>query len=339
MPAGGAIIVIGSINMDLVVRTPRIPQAGETLLGDGFMTLPGGKGANQAVAAAKLSRAGMEVHMIGRVGDGDFGQRLLNGLDQHRVNTRHVTVTEGIASGIAMILVDRRGENTIIVSPGANGLLSPRDIDAADNLIATASVVVMQLEIPLETAEYALALCQQHGVFVILDPAPVPRRGLPRALYGVNVLTPNHLEAEALLGLSKGRHSSEKRTNRLSAKPVQDSTAKHANDPKLIASRLLSRGARAVVIKRGHRGAVLMDRSGQIKTIKAFKVNVVDTTAAGDAFTAALAVAHAEGLELEQAARFASAAGAVSCQTFGAQPGLPTREAVDQLAARMGMRG
>jgi ribokinase len=317
------IVVIGSINMDLVVRTPRIPMAGETLLGDGFMTLPGGKGANQAVAAAKLARPGTRVHMVGRVGDGDFGQRLLNGLSQHHVDIGHVTVSEGTPSGVAIILVDRKGENTIVVSPGANALLSTRDIDAAEGVIATAAVVVMQLEIPLEAVSHALAMCQRHGVFVILDPAPVPPRGLPRALYGVDLLTPNQLEAEALLGFESGH----------------DSTAKQSQDAKMIASRLLAHGARAVVIKRGQRGAVLIDRSGKIRAVKAYKVNVVDTTAAGDAFTAGLAVAQSEGLDLEQAARFASAAGAVSCQSFGAQPALPTREAVDQLAARMGIRG
>jgi ribokinase len=314
MPEIRPIVVVGSVNMDLVLRTPRIPAPGETILGENFVTIPGGKGANQAVAAAKLAREGTQVHMVGRVGDDDFGQRLLNGLTGHGVHTRHVTVTEGIPSGVAMILVDRRGENSIVVAPGANAKLSPADVDAAEGLIATASAVVMQLEVPLETVGHTLALCQQHGVFTILDPAPVPPK-MPRALYGVDVLTPNQNEAERLLGLN----------------PAHALTPKRTEDPKLVTTRLLSRGSRSVVLKRGSRGAVLIDRDGVIRTVKGFKIKVVDTTAAGDAFTGALAVAHAEGMELPAAVRFANAAGAIACQSFGAQPGLPGREAVDQL--------
>src|SRR4051812_10440128 len=187
----GAIVVIGSINMDLVCRTAHLPRVGETILGKDFVTVPGGKGANQAVAAAKLARGHREVHMIGRVGDDDFGQRLLNGLSGHNVDTSGVTISEGHSSGIAVILVDEQGENSIVVAPGANALLRAKDLDAAEELIAGASVVLMQLEIPLETVRHAIAICQRHHVFTILDPAPVPARGLPRALMGVDVLTPN----------------------------------------------------------------------------------------------------------------------------------------------------
>jgi ribokinase len=315
MAAPGRIVVVGSINMDMVLRTPRIPAPGETLLGENFATIAGGKGANQAVAAAKLAREGTEVHMIGRVGDDDFGQRLLNGLAQHHVSTTHVTVTEGTPSGVAVILVDRQGENTIVVAPGANAKLLPRDVDAARNLIIGASVVMLQLEIPLETVAHVIAMCQENGVFTILDPAPVPPEGMPRALFGVDVLTPNQREADSLIGL----------------KDTHDTLPKRADDAKQIGSELLSRGAKSVVLKRGQRGAVLVDRDGTIRTVKAMKVKIVDTTAAGDAFTAALAVAHAEGVELAQAVRFANAAGAACCSDFGAQPALPGREAVDLL--------
>ncbi|HWE03441.1 MAG TPA: ribokinase [Tepidisphaeraceae bacterium] len=315
MAAPKKIVVVGSINMDLVARTERIPRPGETLLGDSFVTIPGGKGANQAVAAAKLAREGITVHMVGRVGDDDFGQRLLNGLTRHHVDTRHVTVSEGIASGVAVILVDRKGENMIVVAPGANGLLSPKDVDLAQTLITEATVVVLQCEIPPATVEHVIAMCQRHGVYTILDPTPVPANGLPRALYGVDVLTPNQLEAEALLGLQSSGGT----------------TSKSAEDAKMIGTELLSRGARSVVLKRGSRGAVLIDRDGTIQTIKPFKVNVVDTTAAGDAFTAALAVARAEGMEPPAGVRFANAAGAACCGGFGAQPALPTREAVNLL--------
>src|SRR6185437_5336035 len=167
MPASGRIVVVGSINMDMVLRTPRIPAPGETLIGENFATIAGGKGANQAVAAAKLAREGTEVHMIGRVGDDDFGQRLLNGLAQHHVNTTHVAVTEGTPSGVAVILVDRQGENTIVGAWGSDARLLPTALDAARDLIIGASVVLLQLEIPLETVAHVIAMCQENGVFTI----------------------------------------------------------------------------------------------------------------------------------------------------------------------------
>jgi ribokinase len=309
------VVVIGSVNMDLVCRTSHIPRAGETILGSDFLTIPGGKGANQAVAAAKL---GADVHLIARVGDDDFGQRLLNGLKNNRVHRRHVTVTEGVSSGVATILVDRTGENAITVAPGANARLSLADIDAAEGLIATASAVILQLEIPLPTVRHAIATCQRLGVFTILDPAPVPPKGLPRALYGVDLLVPNRIEAEMLLDLGAARRRRAARTRKLA-------------DPKQIGIDLLARGPKAVILKLGERGSILLDRNGHIQRIKPFKVRAVDTTAAGDAFSAALAVARAEGRELPQAARFASAAGALACTAFGAQPSLPGREAVDRL--------
>jgi ribokinase len=311
------IVVIGSINMDLVARCSRIPAPGETILGDQFVTMPGGKGANQAVAAARLAGKGLEVHMVGRVGGDDFGSRLLNGLTQHKVNTRHVTLTEGASSGVAMILVDKKGENSIVVAPGANAKLAPADVDAAENVIATAAAVVMQLEVPLETITHALAMCQRHGVFTILDPAPVPPRGLPRPLYGVDLLTPNHQEALRLLGIDP-----------------QSSVARRPSDLKQIGTRLIARGSKAIALKLGGKGAMLVGNDGNIKTVRSFKVKVEDTTAAGDAFTGALAVARAEGMDLSGAIRFAAAAGAACCASFGAQPALPDRAAVEKLLER-----
>src|SRR3954454_3582570 len=216
MAKSGPIVVIGSINMDLVCRTPHIPRAGETILGNGLVTIPGGKGANQAVAAAKLASPNTKVHMIGRVGSDDFGQRLLNGLTQHGVDTTHVTLTEGVASGVAMILVDTKGENTIVVTPGANAKLTPRDIDAAEDLIKTASVVLIQLEIPYQTVTHAIAMCQRLGVYSILDPAPAAHK-LPRTMMGVDLFTPNQSEAEILLGLDLN-----KRRQRVKRKGVPD---------------------------------------------------------------------------------------------------------------------
>lgn len=311
---GGPIVVIGSINMDLVCRTPHIPRPGETILGSEFVTIPGGKGANQAVAAVKLSKHG-PVHMVGRVGEDDFGQRLLNGLTQHKVGTKFVTITEGVASGIALILVDRKGENSIVVTPGANHRLSPRDIDAAEGLIATASAVLMQLEIPLDAAQHAIAMCQRLGVFTILDPAPAAEN-LPRTLLGVDVLVPNQTEAEMILGLQP---------------QPQTGARQKVIDPKQIGMDLLARGPRAVVLKLGRKGCMLVARDGKIELARGFKMHVVDTTAAGDAFTAALAVARQENIDWPTALRLANAAGAITCQTFGAQPSLPTRDEVEKL--------
>ena len=324
-PAGKSIVVLGSANMDLVCRTARMPAPGETVLGGDLHCISGGKGANQAVAAAKL---GAQVHLIARVGDDDFGAHLLTCLQAHKVNTTHVTVTEGVSSGCAMILVDGQGENTIVVSPGANARLSPADVDAARDVIARASVVVMQLEVPADTIAHAIELCRKLNVRTILDPAPVPLEGLTESLSKVSILTPNQSEAQALL--PSGSMGRMKRTKLV--------------DAKQIASELLALGPDAVVLKLGAKGAMVLDNGldgsvnraspragGVIEQIAPFRTDVVDTTAAGDAFTAALAVAISESKPLRDAARFANAAGALACQSFGAQPSLPTRDAVDRL--------
>jgi ribokinase len=309
------IVIIGSANMDLVCRTPRIPAPGETILGESLITVPGGKGANQAVAAAKLADLDTDVYLVARVGDDDFGQRLMNGLVQHRVRTEHVTITEGASSGCAMILVDRKGENSIVVAAGANAKLNPIDIDRVKSLIAGAAAVVVQMEIPLETVRHAIELARELGVFTILDPAPVPPDGLPRELFDVDMLTPNQGEAELLLG--------RRRTHRVTRKKLMD--------PKLMAGELISMGAKAVALKLGARGALLMSRDGDIERVKPLKISVTDTTAAGDAFSAALAVGHSERMPMDQMVRFANAAGAACCTEFGAQPALPTREQVDAI--------
>ena len=300
----GPIVIIGSINMDLVCRTRAMPKPGQTILGGEFRTISGGKGANQAVAAARLAARGTSVHIVGRVGNDEFGQRLLAGLRTNKVNTDHVAVTKDVASGIATILVDARGENAIVVAPGANGRVTARDVDAARPLIARAAVVVMQLEIPLATVRHVVRLCRNLGVPTILDPAPVPDDGLPRDLHQVDILTPNELEAAMLL---KSRRSA-----------------------KVIAEQLHRRGPRQVVLKLGAKGSLLFN-DARVITAKPFKVKVVDTTAAGDAFTGAFAVAMAEGLAASEMLRFANAAGALCCTRLGAQPSLPTRRQVERL--------
>jgi ribokinase len=311
------IVVIGSINMDLVCRTPRVPRPGETVLGSDLATIPGGKGANQAVAAARLrspqaARLGGRVYMVGGVGDDDLGRRLLAGLCENGVNTDHVYVTAGAASGCAMILVDRRGENSIVVAPGANARVTPADVDAAVPLLRSAAVVVLQLEIPIATVRHVVAMCRRLGVPTILDPAPVPEAGLPAALFRVDVLTPNQPEAALLTGhVPTGRAPT--------ARPEQ--TGKN----------LLSRGPSIVVLKLGARGSMVVGRDGTLLRARPPKVRVAHSTAAGDAFTGALAVAMSEGMGMEQALRFANAAGALCCTKFGAQPALPHRDAVDRL--------
>jgi ribokinase len=300
------IVVIGSINMDLVTRTPRLPRAGETILGDAdLLTIPGGKGANQAVAAARLGGA---VHMVGRVGDDAFGRTLLDGLRANCVHTKHVRRTPGVASGTATILVDARGENCIVVAPGANARVSRADVDAAAPLIHRAAVVVLQLEIPLDTVAHAVRLSKRLGVPTILDPAPVPPGGVPDALYDVDVLSPNEHEAAALASAT-------------------------VRDPAALAALLSRRGARRVALKLGKRGSLWLEGDGKPLRVPAFAVDVVDTTAAGDAFTGALAVALAEGRPPGDALRFANATGAACCRRLGAQPSLPTRAAVARLMA------
>ena len=314
MSSARHIVVIGSANMDLVCRISRMPRGGETVLGEGLGTIPGGKGANQAVAAAKLAKD-TQVHLLARVGDDDFGQRLLNGLVQHRVNTEHVTITEGVPSGCAVILVDKRGENSIVVAPGANALLTSADVDRAGGLLAGAAAVVLQLEIPLETVLHAIELCRQLGVPTILDPVPVPPRGLPRELYRVDMLAPNQGEAELLVG--------RQRTHGVKSKKLRD--------PKQIAGTLVTRGPKTVVVKLGPRGALIEGRDGHIERVRSFKVSVQDTTAAGDAFIGALAVGESEGMPLRDSVRFANAAGAACFTEFGAQPALPSRQEVDRI--------
>jgi len=298
-----AVAVIGSANMDLVVRAARVPAPGETILGHDFATMPGGKGANQAVAAARL---GADCRFVARVGDDDFGQRLLASLTAAGVNCQHVTVTEGLATGVALIVVDELGENAICVARGANGKLSPEDIDAAEPIIASARVCLLQLEIPLQTVSHAIRLAKRHNVEVIVDcaPAPAPEK-VPPALFQADILTPNQSEAQILTG----------------------EPAAGKREARLVAAALAERGAKQVVLKLGERGALAFD-GNHFEHVRGYRIKPVDTTAAGDAFTAALAVCRAKGMNLFDSAKYANAAGAAACLKFGAQPAMPTAEEV-----------
>jgi ribokinase len=304
MPTPARIAVLGSINMDLVVRCALLPKPGETIIADSASEIPGGKGANQAVASA---RAGGQVTMIGRIGDDAFASRLRDNLSREKICVDFVSETKGCASGIAIVAVESSGENAIMVVPGANGRVTTEDVDAAANVIRSADVLLLQLEIPLESVIAAASIALEAGVRVILDPAPMPL-SLPDQVLNVDVICPNQSEAAAIAG-----------------RPIE--TAEDAHD---CIPRLHERGAKNVIITLGGQGAIVSD-GASLEWIAPFAITPVDTTAAGDAFAGALAVRLAEGAQLSEAARFAAAAGAIAATRLGAQPGMPTRSEIEQL--------
>lgn len=303
-----SIVVFGSINMDLVVRTPRLPAPGETLTGHTFFTAPGGKGANQAVACARL---GAPTRMVGRVGDDLFGEQLRASLRSFGVQDDGVLTTPG-PSGVALIAVDDAAENTIVIVPGANGTVSSDDIPRLEQSLDGARVLLLQLEVPMATVVAAAHAAHARGATVILDPAPA--LPLPDELWALtDILTPNESEAAALTGI-----------------PVRDEQSAAA-----AARALLARGTRTVIIKLGARGALVADASGA-RLWSPFIVTPVDTVAAGDAFNGGLAVALSEGRPFEEAIRWGLAAGALSVTKPGAQPSMPERR---ELLALLGVRG
>jgi ribokinase len=296
------VVIVGSINMDLVARTPRIALAGETLTGTGFETTPGGKGANQAVAVARL---GYPVAIVGMVGEDVFGQALLDDLGHAGVDTGAVTRVSG-PSGVAQIQVAADGQNSIIVVPGANGRVEPAYIYQHEKLIRSAGMVLCQLELPMETVASTLELCAAASVPVMLDPAPaaiLPESVWPRVTW----FTPN--ESEAALYVGKDLTIEE--------------TAKH----------LLAKGVTGVVLKRGGEGAYVY-AGGKNGRVPAFEVKAIDTVGAGDCFNGAFAVALLEGHDPWGAARFASAAAAFSVTRPGAQASMPSRSEVDEFLAQ-----
>jgi ribokinase len=327
------IAVVGSINMDRVIRCAKLPAPGQTVIGQSFVEVPGGKGANQAVAAA---RAGGRVAMIGRVGDDAMGDRLLENLRREGIDVASLSRLESSPSGFAVVAVEASGENQILVVPGANGKITRQDVQAAGETIRRADVLLVQLEIPLDTVAAAIEIANADDVPVILNPAPMPdpvaesavaakddateeRRSTadPRnrlaSLPAVDVICPNQSEAAAIVGRS--------------IQSVDDAMAA-ADD---VRTRV---GARRVVITLGRHGAVVGEDQG-VEWIRPFSVTAVDTTAAGDAFAGALAVRLAEGSSLVNAARFASAAGALAATRHGAIPALPSRDEIEPFLAAM----
>jgi ribokinase len=302
-----SIVVIGSSNTDLIIRVPRIPRAGETLLGGEFMTAAGGKGANQAVGAA---RSGGKAALIARVGTDAFGDRAVVGLRRDGVDVTCVFRDKLAASGVALIFVARDGENSIAVAGGANARLSPADVNKAAGLIRGAALLVAQLETPLATVIAAALVAVKAGVPVILNPAPA--QVLPnRLLKLISILTPNETEAELLTGI----------------KVTDEAAAARA------CTKLRSRGVRTVILTLGARGAYLADAGGQ-QLVPGFKVKAVDSTAAGDIFNGALSVALAERKTLRDAVRFANAAAALAVTRLGAQPSAPTRVEIERFLGR-----
>ncbi|MBD1553826.1 ribokinase [Pseudomonas typographi] len=296
-----SIVVIGSLNMDLVARTARLPQPGETLHGDSFATVPGGKGANQAVAAA---RAGAQVAMIGRVGADAYGARLREALRGDGIDCQGVGEEHGVPTGVAMILVDHASQNSIVIVAGGNGTLAPAHIDAASALLEGCAVVVCQLEVPQETVGYALARAHALGKTVILNPAPASQ--LPSAWYTwVDYLIPNESEAQAL-----------------AAVPAQGSpSAEQAGRA------LLAKGVRHVLLTLGGEGVLHVSAEGA-QHFPAYPVAARDTTAAGDTFIGAFAAALARGEAPAAAIHFAQKAAALSVTREGAQPSIPYRAEV-----------
>lgn len=301
------IVVVGSINLDLVAAADRVPGAGETISGHTFQTFFGGKGANQAVAVARLR---FPVSMLGKVGEDAFGPQLRRALCDAGVDVKAVGTVRG-ASGVALIATGSKGENSIIVVPGANGRLLPRDLDKHKNLLRSAGMLLTQLETPPETIEYLGRLARKFGVPLMLDPAPA-RTLHPDLLKAVSWLTPNETETRMLLGTSQ------------------------EVDPGRAADELLSRGAGNVVLKLGEKGAYVATSDGQRAHIPAFSVRAVDTTAAGDAFNGAFAVALMRGESVLDSARYACAVAAISVTRAGAQPSMPSRAEAERFLKAQG---
>jgi ribokinase len=310
------IAVIGSINMDLVVMADRAPDAGETVLGNNFYQVFGGKGANQAVAAA---RCGAETTMVGRVGNDSFGETILKGLKREFADGAAIERIDGVPTGIAVILVDAKGQNRITVISGANHTFTEESIEALRPVIARSRVLLLQLEIPLDAVHRALAIAREEGVFTILNPAPALE--LPSDTYKyIDLLTPNESELSILTDLPTG------------TRPQQIEAART----------LYRRGVKSLIVTLGSFGSLCIDHEENVKHIPAYRVDAIDTTAAGDCFNGAVACEIDRMLaeqstdifapttdELVRAIEFATKASAISVTKIGAQPSLPYRHEID----------
>jgi len=298
-----SIVVVGSSNTDMIIKVPHLPKAGETILGGHFSKAAGGKGANQAVAAA---RAGGEVYFIAKVGDDIFGESAVEGFVAENINVEHVLKDSEAPSGVAQIMVANDGENSIAVASGANARLSVDDINSAVEVIQSADILLTQLETPIETISAAIAIARQNDITVVLNPAPA--QPLPDELLAkVSVITPNETEAEILTGV----------------KVVDEASAAVAT------SALKEKGVETVIITLGSKGA-FVDHKGKQYMVPGFKVEAVDTTAAGDTFNGALTVALSQKKPFKDAVKFANAAAALSVTKLGAQPSVPSLDLINE---------
>jgi len=295
------VLVVGSINMDLIVRCPRVPREGETLHGSGFTTAGGGKGANQAVAASRL---GARTTLIARLGEDEFGGTLRSHLERAGVSTEAIATDADAASGVALILLEETGHNRIIVVAGANARVGTPEVARARALLASSDVLLLQLEIPIPVVAEVAAAARERGVLTVLDAGPATPEAVEAGLPGlVDVISPNESEAEALTGLSVSGPA----------------------DAEAAAGRLHELGARHVVLKLGSQGAFYSGPDGS-RHVPGFPVQPIDTTAAGDAFTASLAIDLSAGMDFPEAVRRANAVGALACLKLGAQPSMPSKE-------------
>lgn len=296
------IVVIGSSNTDMVIKSDRLPKPGETILGGNFLMNHGGKGANQAVAAARL---GGNVTFVCKIGNDIFGNETMEMFHKEKIDTTYVGITTTEPSGIALINVDKKGENCIVVASGANSTLSVEDIQKAEPAIKRASIVIMQLETPIESMTYAARMAKKDGITVLLNPAPA--QPLPdELLANVDIIIPNVTEAEIISGMCI----------------TDDESAKEA------IRHISAKGIKTVIITMGARGALAYENNEFIH-IPAFKVEAVDTTAAGDTFCGGLCVALSEGKSLKEAIIFASKASSISVTRMGAQVSIPLREEIE----------
>jgi len=302
------ITVIGSSNTDLVAKVPRLPTRGESVMGKEFIVTFGGKGANQAIAIARI---GGDVTFVAKLGMDDYGDQALSNFKKDGINTSFVFRDNDAPSGVALVLVDENGENMLAPVPGANGRLLPADIEKARIAIESADILLLQLGVPLETVEYAIAIAYEKDVPVILNPGP-GRKLESRLIEKVSYITPNEAEAETLTGI----------------KVTDDSSAQNAGEE------LLKLGAKTAIITMGKRGAMLVD-SNTNELIPAFVVDAVDTTGAGDAFNGGLAYAIAGGKDIREAIRFGNAVGAIAVTGMGAQPSMPTKDKLDKFLKQL----
>ncbi len=303
------VAVLGSMHMDLTVKLPKLPARGETVIGGVFQVSPGGKGSNQAVAAARL---GAKVAIVGRVGSDLFGELLLERLRSENISTKYVVEDKQTHTGVALIMVDRKGNNMIAVASGADARCSPEDVDAAEEMIASSKIFLAQLEIPLSTVEHGVALARRNGVPVVLNTAPAQR--LPRRLLEmVDVVVANRIEASVLTGVRVNDVSSAVRAGK----------------------RLLAMGVKYAVVTLGRRGAVTVDKKETVH-LKGVKVKAVDATGAGDAFCGALAYGLVRGIRIHDAAELANNAAALATTKVGAQEAMPSLAELHKFMASNG---